>query len=121
MAKKVFLILIMTVITNFSPRHSFSFSTRGSSVGYNYSFIHHLLVWQGLAKDRVKEMRELILERYDKNFDGRLEINEVSHSNLPQVDLERERARESQGRSLELSNLTESHLTETVLRRSVGK
>lgn len=33
---------------------------------------------QGLAKDKVKEMRELILERYDKNYDGRLEINEVS-------------------------------------------
>lgn len=33
---------------------------------------------QGLAKDKVREMRELILERYDKNYDGRLEINEVS-------------------------------------------
>ena len=32
---------------------------------------------QGLAHDKVREMRELILERYDKNFDGRLEINEV--------------------------------------------
>lgn len=32
---------------------------------------------QGLAHDKVKEMRELILERYDKNFDGRLEIDEV--------------------------------------------
>jgi len=31
-----------------------------------------------LAKDKVREMRELILERYDKNYDGRLEINEVS-------------------------------------------
>ena len=35
---------------------------------------------QGLAKDKVREMRELILERYDKNYDGRLEINEVSKS-----------------------------------------
>ena len=33
---------------------------------------------QGLAKNKVREMRELILERYDKNYDGRLEINEVS-------------------------------------------
>ena len=32
---------------------------------------------QGLAHDKVREMRELILQRYDKNFDGRLEINEV--------------------------------------------
>ena len=30
-----------------------------------------------MARDKVKEIRELILERYDKNFDGRLEINEV--------------------------------------------
>lgn len=35
---------------------------------------------QGLAKDKVREMRELILERYDKNYDGRLEINEVSNA-----------------------------------------
>ena len=30
-----------------------------------------------MARDKVKEIRELILETYDKNFDGRLEINEV--------------------------------------------
>ena len=30
-----------------------------------------------MARDKAKEIRELILERYDKNFDGRLEINEV--------------------------------------------
>lgn len=30
-----------------------------------------------MARDKVKEIRELILERYDENFDGRLEINEV--------------------------------------------
>ncbi|RMX49833.1 hypothetical protein pdam_00009126 [Pocillopora damicornis] len=34
--------------------------------------------YHGLAKDKVKEMRELILERYDKNYDGRLEIDELA-------------------------------------------
>ncbi|CAH3129941.1 unnamed protein product [Porites lobata] len=34
--------------------------------------------YRGVARDKVKEIRELILERYDKNFDGRLEINEVA-------------------------------------------
>ncbi|KAL9975306.1 hypothetical protein ACROYT_G012459 [Oculina patagonica] len=35
--------------------------------------------YHGLAvKDKAKEMRELILERYDKNYDGRLEIYEVA-------------------------------------------
>lgn len=34
--------------------------------------------YHGLAHDKVREMRELILQRYDKNFDGRLEINEVA-------------------------------------------
>ena len=50
-----------------------------------YSVRIFFIFKQGLAHDKVKEMRELILERYDKNFDGRLEIDEVRYI-VPVVD-----------------------------------
>ena len=61
---------------NGSKRYMASGKLKGPQLFCNHESMFSLQ--QGLAKDKVKEMRELILERYDKNYDGRLEINEVS-------------------------------------------